>query len=73
MLRLFRKPLYVYFTEDQYMFCDDRPRFRHSIKIMMFVAQLKKVGHKFNPGLYEVKFMLINRRPMLVFVPLRKE
>jgi hypothetical protein len=70
--RLFYRPLYILFTEDSWLFCDDKPRLRHHIKILMTVTQLKKYDQEFRPGFYEVKMQLIERQPTLVFLPLRK-
>lgn len=70
--RLFYRPLYILFTEDQWLFCDDKPRLRHHIKTLMAVTQLRKYDQEFHPGFYEVKLQKVGLRPMLVFLPLRK-
>jgi len=70
--RLFYRPLYILFTETHWLFCDDRPRLRHDIKVLMAARQLGRYDSKFHPGLYEVRWKLVGRRPMLVFLPIRK-
>ena len=70
--RLFYRPLYILLEEDSWMFCDDKPRLRHHIKILLAVMHLKKFDPQDPPGLYEVKLQMVERRPMLVFLPLRK-
>ena len=67
--RMLHKPLYIYFTETQWFFCPDKPRLRHSIKILMAAAQFRRYKTDFHPGFYEVKFKVIQKRPMLVYVP----
>jgi hypothetical protein len=69
--RLFHKPLFIQFDETSWVFIHAKPRLRHSIKILMTAAQLEKADKNFHPGLYEVKFQRVQKRPMLVFEPLR--
>ena len=70
--RLFYRPLYILFTEDRWAFCDDKPRLRHNIKVLMTVMQLRKYDQKFQPGIYEVRMQRYGYRPALVFLPLSK-
>ena len=70
--RLLYRPLYILFTEDNWAFCGEHPRFRHNIKILMTVTQLKKYDQQFHPGVYEVRMQWTAYRPALVFLPLRK-
>lgn len=69
--RMLRHPLYIYFTEDHWAFTDVKPRLRHHIKILMAATQLKRHDEKFHPGYYEVKLQMVQKRPMLVFLPVR--
>jgi hypothetical protein len=69
---MLHKPLYLYIDEVGWEFCPDKPRLRHSIKILMTAAQFWFYKVDLLPGFYEVKFKVIKKRPMLVYVPLRK-
>lgn len=71
--RLIHRPLYVRFTEKTWTFISSTFRLRHAIKILMARAQLRKFDDQFHPGYYEVAWKFVDKRPMLVFIPLGNE